>query len=82
MAHEWVLNREIRVELRAREVPLVAGSFIFPIEYKYVPEHVKRTDTGWWGKTWDDIYKAGDYTYCYTRLGIVLIETKDIRKIK
>lgn len=52
---------------------LPAGTFVRPIEKKYVPKHVLE-DTRW-------RYSSSSDIYCYCRYGIVPIPAKYITKV-
>lgn len=66
---DYVLTEDFEHYLTRGGEPLrlKAGSFVRPIEYGYLPTHIKNDDTNHW-----DV-KTGKKIYCYTRFGILPI---------
>lgn len=55
------------------EKVLEIGSFVCPIEYAYLPVHVKED------KRWKDV-TLNTHVFCYTRYGIIPIEKNILRQ--
>lgn len=52
---------------------LPAGSFVKPIDFYYIPAHIKIT-FDW------RVFNKDTHIFCYTRFGIIPIEKKKIRR--
>lgn len=50
-----------------------AGTFVRPIEYQYVPKHVKEDDR------WTRNFNPETEIYCHTSYGMVPVPRKSIR---
>lgn len=70
----YMLSEAIEFYYNSKSVKLEPGTFIRPIEKSYLPKHVF-SDERWKG------YRMEKYTFCYTRLGIIPIETAKIRQV-
>lgn len=53
---------------------LPKGSFVRPIQYCYLPAHVKNDSQ------WKDI-NLDTHVFCYTHFGIIAIERKILREV-
>jgi hypothetical protein len=51
-----------------------AGTFVRPIEYAYVPKHVK-------DQPLNKLYDNNTEVFCYTPMGIILLPRRLIRRI-
>lgn len=72
---DYVLTKgfEHKIDLHTDPVVLKAGSFVRPIEYRYLPNHIKDTNdcriNEWSGKI-----------YCYTHYGLIPIPQELLRR--
>lgn len=70
----YVLTRDFMVAQNGRDYKkLPCGSFVRPIELRYVPQHVIDDPLN----TFFDVKLE---VYCYTRYGLISIPKKDIRE--
>lgn len=53
---------------------LAAGTFIRPIDYYYVPKHIRDAEENRW-------FSADKEAFCYTPLGIKLIDKNKFRRV-
>lgn len=56
----------------SRKLP--AGSFVRPIEFRWLPKHIQESPDGIWNKF------HSDKIYCYTHYGIILIPKNILRE--
>lgn len=73
---DYILIDEVSIRRSAASEPIILpqGAFVRPLEYTYLPAHIKN-DSTW--KT----YPTTMYTFAYTRYGILPIKTTNIRKV-
>lgn len=55
------------------DIVLPAGSFVCPIDWYYVPKHVKESDRYRW-------FDKETHSVCYTRFGLVPIAKRVLRE--
>ena len=69
----YVLDEDFSIPYGHHDVKVLpAGTFVRPIETCYVPKHIK-DENKWFNEKTD--------CYCYTRIGIIVIPKKYVRKV-
>jgi hypothetical protein len=70
---EFVLSEDHRITTSILDIKIIpAGSFVKPIQYCYLPQHIKDANK------WHDPTKQ---IFCYTSEGIISIPLNIIREI-
>lgn len=69
----YVLDSDFNIPYGHHDVKtLPAGSFVRPLEFIYVPQHIK--DENKWFNEHNDVY-------CYTKIGIIAIPKHQVREV-
>ena len=72
---DYVLTDPVELpDGRGGSIKLEQGAFVRPVEYAYVPKHVK--DDERWTR-----FSIDTYLYCYTPKGFMPIDKSIVRKV-
>lgn len=72
---DYVLTEEINIlDERWNKIPIPSGTFMRPIDFRYVPKHVIDNPLHRW-------FNKDTEVFCYCYMGIVIVDISKIREV-
>lgn len=72
---EYITNADYKVWLGSESIILTAGSHVKPMNYYYVPKHIKDDDRYRW-------FDKNTQVFCYCYMGIIALPRHIIEEVR
>lgn len=72
---EYLTTEDITIRLGSNQTQVLpANSFVKPIDFGYLPKHIKESESGRYFNKFTQVF-------CYTHFGITVIDRNKIREV-